>query len=78
MSESEYRKAYLERKKVSYPADHKPVLPVPKGGSMCANCRFVSKDKKHCSNEYFVQFNGSNKLPYPADQMCSDWWEENE
>lgn len=74
----DYRKAYLdslERKKISYPPNHKPVLEVPKGGSSCANCKYVSQDKKQCSNTYFIQFNGSNKLPYPANSMCSDWWE---
>jgi hypothetical protein len=75
MAESEYRKAFLERKKVNYPADHKPGMRVPKGGSMCANCKYLKDaDKGLCGNEYFVQWNGSEKIPGPIDSYCSDWW----
>jgi len=57
-----------------YPPDHKPVMPVPKGGSMCLNCRFLGKDKKTCKSRDYIDFMGTNKLPYMADEMCSDWW----
>ena len=55
------------------PPDHKPVLKVPTGGSNCANCEYKGKGNT-CTNQYFIQWNGSDKLPYPADKMCSDWW----
>lgn len=61
--------------KPTYPADHVPAMRVPKGGSSCATCKYVGEDRKHCSNEYFIKWNGSNKLPAPADSYCSDWYE---
>jgi len=57
-----------------YPPDHKPVMPVPKGGSMCLNCKFLTEDKKHCDSEDYIAFMGTSELPYRADEMCSDWW----
>lgn len=57
------------------PADHKPGMRVPKGGSSCASCKFVSEDKLRCSNEYFIKWNGSDVLPAPADEYCTDWYE---
>lgn len=56
----------------TYPADHKPGMKVTKGGSMCANCKFVSGQK--CTNPYFVKWNGSDVIPGPTDEYCSDWW----
>jgi hypothetical protein len=64
-----------EAKKVpKYPPDHQPVMKVPKGGSMCLNCKFLGRDKKSCISPEYIDFMGTSKLPYPADQMCSDWW----
>lgn len=62
--------------KAEYPANHKPGMRVPKGGSMCKNCRFL-KDaaKRICGNEYFVKWNGSDVTPAPVDEYCSDWYE---
>jgi hypothetical protein len=60
----------------SLPLNHKAAMEVPKGGSMCANCKFLSKDKKNCGNKYYIKWNnGSPILPKPADQYCSDWYE---
>ena len=56
-----------------YPPDHKPGMKVTKGGSMCKNCEYVSGNK--CTNEYFIKWNGSDKIPAPVDEYCSDWWE---
>ena len=61
--------------KATYPADHSPGLRVPKGGSSCASCTYLSTDGKHCTNKYFIRWNKSSKLPAPADEYCSDWWE---
>jgi hypothetical protein len=62
----------------SYPKTHQAAMCVPKGGSSCASCRFVSEDKKECSNEYYIKWNnGSKVLPLPADEYCSDWFESN-
>lgn len=59
-----------------YPTDHKAAMRVPKGGSSCESCRFVSEDKRHCSNEHYIKWNnGSKDLPLPADEYCSDWYE---
>jgi GNAT superfamily N-acetyltransferase len=59
-----------------YPDTHQAAMRVPKGGSSCSSCRFVSEDKKECSNEHFIKWNnGSKELPLPADEYCSDWYE---
>lgn len=60
---------------VTYPDDHKPGMRVPKGGSSCYSCEYL-KNGNECSNEYYQKWAGTNKLPYPADQYCSDWYEE--
>jgi hypothetical protein len=65
----------FRHREIGYPEDHVPALRVPVGGSCCANCRFVSEDKKCCSNHYFRRWHGSDELPWPADRFCSDWWE---
>lgn len=57
------------------PDSHKAGMRVPKGGSSCASCKFLSDDKKHCLNEYWIEWNGGDsKLPLPADEYCSDWY----
>ena len=56
------------------PDDHRAGLIVPKGGSCCANCRFVSADGKSCGNKYWQKWSGGSRLPAPADQYCCDWW----
>jgi hypothetical protein len=66
----------LKGRTPTYEKNHKPVLEVPKGGSMCANCKYVSDDQGHCKNKHYIKFMGTSKLPYPADQMCSDWWDQ--
>jgi ADP-ribose pyrophosphatase YjhB (NUDIX family) len=59
----------------TYPRDHKAGMRVPKGGSSCASCKYVSDDGKDCSNIHFRVWNGSSHLPAPADEYCSDWYE---
>lgn len=61
-----------------YPADHQPGMQVPKGGSSCSSCEYLQPDGKTCGNEYFQKWNGSNVIPAPPDQYCSDWWEPKE
>jgi len=61
-------------KQPEYPTTHQPGMRVPKGGSSCATCRFLGPENT-CKNRYFISYNGSNKLPYPADEYCSDWYE---
>jgi hypothetical protein len=62
---------------VSYPDDHKAAMRVPKGGSSCASCKYLEGTNK-CNNEYFIKWNGSKDLPFPADEYCSDWYEPGE
>jgi hypothetical protein len=63
------------------PDDHELGLQVTKGGSMCANCKWVSDDGKSCGNEYFQAWQEKVKgvddgsvLPKPADEYCCDLW----
>ena len=64
--------------KAEYPADHQAGMQVPKGGSCCANCRFLGDDQANCTNEYFIKWNGSGTLPAAPEEYCSDWWEPKE
>jgi hypothetical protein len=66
--------ARVAKPKPTYPSDHRPAMQVPKGGSSCATCKYVSVDHKNCANKHFIAWYGSPKLPFPADQFCSDWY----
>lgn len=62
----------------TYPADHrdKVGMRVPKGGSSCAKCEYLGKDGASCTNKYWIKWNNGNaKLPAPADEYCSDYFE---
>lgn len=57
------------------PKDHKAGMRVPKGGSNCSNCAALGEDGATCRSPDFIKWNGgSNKLPAPADEYCSDWY----
>lgn len=67
--------------KPTYPADHQAGMRVAKGGSMCKNCRFLKDaENRICGNKDFIAWEGhdkpagSNVIPYPIDEYCSDWW----
>lgn len=62
-------------KKPTYPADHKPALQVPKGGSSCANCKHYD-GAGHCKSPDYKRFYGTDVIPMPPDEWCSDWWED--
>lgn len=52
---------------------HQFSMTVPKGGSACSKCKFVSKDGKSCDNEYYKKSRGGDgALPAPADEFCCD------
>jgi len=53
-------------------------MQVPKGGSMCANCKYLDEDKKSCTKENFIRWNGSEVIPGKIDEYCSDWYEPKE
>lgn len=65
----------LNEKNATYPKDHKPGMRVPKNGSACSKCKFVSEDHERCGNKFFVQWHGSHELPLPADEYCCDWFQ---
>lgn len=46
---------------------------VPKGGSDCAKCEYVSG--QNCKERHFIQWNGSKNIPGPTDQYCCDFFE---
>lgn len=61
---------------VTFPEDHEAAMRVPKGGSCCANCKFVDVDGHACKSEHYVKWAGTHKLPkLPLDEICSDWYE---
>lgn len=66
---------------ITYDKDHQPGMRVPKGGSSCSTCKYVSEDGKHCSEKHFQKWRKSlgaedpSELPHPANEYCSDWYE---
>ena len=58
------------------PPDHTQGLKVPKGGSCCANCEYWDSEKESCKNTYYQKWAGTDKIPNPPDEYCSDWWED--
>lgn len=59
------------------PEEHLAGMPVPKGGSSCANCMFLKMVGKqpHCMNELFKQWNGGSRIPTDdPESYCSDWY----
>jgi hypothetical protein len=65
----------LKEKEPTYPSYHEAAMRVPKGGSSCSNCRWLGKNRRTCRNRHYTAWHGSNCLPHPADEFCSDWWE---
>lgn len=61
--------------KMELPATHKAGLKVPKGGSCCANCKFWDEKAEECVSDYYAQWAGTKKIPHPADEYCTNWWE---
>ena len=75
-SEKNQEGEYGGKGEFQLPEEHKAGMIVPKGGSSCANCKFLSEDKKNCGNKYWIKWNGGDtKLPAPADEYCSDWFQ---
>ena len=60
------------------PDDHIAGLRVPKGGSSCSSCEYWNADQQICNSEYYQAWAGTNKIPYPADEYCTDWYEPKE
>lgn len=62
-----------------YPAKDKNIagMRVPKGGSMCGNCKFLKdREEKICGEPNFVKWNGSNIIPTnDLESYCSMWYE---
>lgn len=67
-----------------YPEGHLFGQKVPKGGSSCSKCRFVSQDGTSCGNTYFQAWRKSlgvedpKTLPEPADEYCCDVFDAKE
>lgn len=59
---------------IDYPKDHQLGMRVPKGGSDCAKCEYLAGERR-CGNDYFIRWNGSNRIPAPTDQYCCDMFE---
>lgn len=63
-----------------HPVDHSVGAQVPKGGSMCANCSFLTEDEEGCTSDLFQKWHADqgvddpSRLPHPADEYCCDFW----
>lgn len=64
----------LQEGKAEYPAGYKPGIQVPKGGSMCGNCEYWEAKENKCNNKYWKQWAETDKIPYPGNEYCCDWW----
>jgi hypothetical protein len=53
------------------PPDHQLGMKVPKGGSMCKNCKFLASPTT-CGNKGWIEWHGNEKLPEPSDEYCCD------
>jgi hypothetical protein len=47
---------------------------VPLGGSSCAKCAHVRNNYRDCAEPHFNLWNGSSKLPAPANEYCCDFF----
>lgn len=68
----------MDKKRFHLPTSHRPALKVPKGGSCCKNCVFYDeKGGKHgtCGSDDYRLYYGTNEIPEPPDEFCSDWWD---
>lgn len=62
--------------KIEVPDNHLIGMRVPKGGSSCLSCEYLSDNKQACQNHYYQRFNNDKAtLPAPADQYCCDFYE---
>lgn len=61
--------------KLVYPGDHQVGMRVPIGGSNCHKCKFVRNQDQDCAQEDFIAWNGSERLPLPADVYCCDFFQ---
>ena len=69
-------KQLLTEGEIKYPPNHKPGVRVPKGGAMCANCEYHNSKENICNNKYWRQWTETNKIPYPGNEYCCNWWEQ--
>lgn len=64
--------------KFELPPGHVFGMGVPKGGSACSKCKFLSEDGKHCGSTYFQDWRKSldaedpKKIPGEPDAYCCD------
>jgi len=64
----------LKEGPAEYPADHKPVMRVTKGGSMCANCKWWTAAGHKWSKKYWLTcHDGAEEITYPDAEICSNW-----
>lgn len=56
------------------PPDHQLGMRVPRGGSNCAKCKYLASPRD-CGNDGFRKWNGTGRLPDPAEEYCCDLYE---
>lgn len=61
-------------KRFVIPARYGFGVEVPKGGSSCSTCFYVSKDAENCNNALFRRVEGTAKLGDKADAYCCPLW----
>jgi len=60
------------------PRSHQPGVVVPDGGANCASCKFYRPTGGRygsCYNRYYQAWAGTNLIPCPPQNYCTDWWE---
>lgn len=64
--------------KAVYASDHVAGMQVPKGGSMCANCKFFyTSDGPKCDSVYWQKWAQTREIPVAADEYCCNWFDYN-
>lgn len=73
-----WRKVFGEETtKLEFPKEHEPFM-MSKEGFSCSVCEYFNKEGKEfkCKNEYFIKWQGSDKLDIKdPTKWCSDWFE---
>jgi hypothetical protein len=57
-----------------HPANHPVGMKVPKGGSDCQKCKYLTGEGKKCKNEKWIDWHGNDVIPEANDEYCCDFF----